>query len=104
LRNVKSLMRKALKLTGCSKVTKQLCIPLTYPWSTCVDLFADRRTQVALARLFRIFQLLDIAPASVSQAAFERVLAYLLNTGAARPHNSYRELVLAWNRLITLLH
>lgn len=103
LRNLNSLVRKALKITGHTAVTARLDIPLQYPWSACVDLFSDRRTRIALARLFRIFQVLDIAPAKVSTAAFDGVLRYLRTTGTLRPEANYRELVLAWNRLMTLL-
>ena len=103
LRNLKSLVRKALKITGHTAVTARLDIPLQYPWSACVELFSDRRTRIALARLFRIFQVLDIAPAKVSTAAFDGVLQYLRTAGTPRPEANYRELVLAWNRFMTLL-
>src|SRR5262245_23800849 len=103
LRNLLSLVRKALKVTGHTATTVRLDIPLEHPWSACVQLFRDRRTRIALARLFRIFQVSGIAPAQVSPAAFDRVLGYLKSTGTPRPEANYRELVLAWNRLMTLL-
>jgi hypothetical protein len=103
LRNLKSLVRRALKVTGNTAVTARLDIPLEYPWCACVDLFPDRRTRIALARLFRILQVSNIAPATVSTATFDRVLQYLRTTGTSRPEANYRELVLAWNRLVSLL-
>src|SRR5262249_19194040 len=98
-----SLVRRALKVTGHTEVSARLDIPLQYPWSACVALFPERRTRIALARLFRIFQALGIAPATVSTAAFDRVLQYLHSIGTTRPEANFREIVLAWNRLMNLL-
>ena len=103
LRNLKSLVRKALKVTGYTEVSARLNMPLHYPWSAYVGLFSDRRTRIALARLFRIFQVLGVAPAAVSTATFDRVLHYMQTLGTARPEANYREIVFAWNRLMSLL-
>jgi hypothetical protein len=103
LRNIKSLVRKALAATDHNAAPARLNFPLRHPWSGLVDLFPDRRSRIALARLFRIFQVLGIAPAEVSVAAFDRVLEYLRAAHTPRPEANYRELVLAWNRLSILL-
>lgn len=103
LRNIKSLVRKALGTTGHDAAPARLNFPLRHPWSGLVKLFPDRRSRIALARLFRIFQVLDIAPAEVSTATFDRVLEYLRTTCTSRPDANFRELVLAWNRLNSLL-
>lgn len=103
LRNMKSLIRKALVATGHGAASARLNFPLQHPWSGLVDLFSDRRSRIALARLFRIIQVLGIAPAEVSTATFDRVLEYLRAARTPRPEANYRELVLAWNRLSILL-
>jgi hypothetical protein len=102
-RNLRSLVRRSLEITGHTALRARLDLPLRYPWSACVDLFSDRRTRIALARLFRIFQVLGIAPAEISTASFGRVLQYLRAVGTPRSEANYRELALAWNRLVTLL-
>jgi integrase len=102
LRNLKSLIRKALIATGHGAAMARLDIPLQRPWAALVELFRDRRSRIALARLFRIFQSLGIAPAEVSPAAFARVLEFQHASGVCRPDASYREIVLAWNRLMAL--
>jgi integrase len=102
LRNIKSLVRKALMATGHGAAMARLNIPLQHPWSTLVKLFMDRRSRIALARLFRIFQLIEIAPREVSPAAFAKALDFQRNSGVSRPDANYRELVLAWNRLMAL--
>ena len=56
LRNLKSLVRQALIATGHSAAMARLDIPLQRPWATLVDLLPDRRSRIALARLFRIFR------------------------------------------------
>src|SRR5262249_32281912 len=103
LRNLRSLVRRSLVIAGHTTVTARLDMPLQHTWSACVDLFSDRRSRIALARLFRIFQVLGIAPPEVSIAAFDRVLQHLRIAGTPRPDANYREFVLAWNRLMTLL-
>jgi len=103
LRNIKSLVRKALAATGHDAAPARLNFPLQHPWSGLVNLFSDRRSRIALARLFRIFQVLHIAPADISAATFDRVLEYLRATCTSRPDANFRELVLAWNRLNILL-
>jgi hypothetical protein len=102
LRNLKSLVRRALIATGHGAAMARLDSPLQRPWATLVDLLPDRRSRIALARLFRIFRSLGIAPAEVSAAAFAKVLEFQRARGVSRPDANYRELVLAWNRLMTL--
>jgi hypothetical protein len=77
-------------------------MPLQRPWATLVELFSDRRSRIALTRLFRIFRSLGIASGEVSPAAFARVLEFQHASGVSRPDANYRELVLAWNRLMAL--
>jgi integrase len=102
LRNLKSLVRQALIATGHGAAMARLDSPLQRPWATLVDLLPDRRSRIALARLFRIFRSLGIALVEVSPAAFARVLEFQRARGVSRPDANYRELVLAWNRLMTL--
>jgi site-specific recombinase XerC len=102
LRNIKSLVRKALIATGHGAAMARLNFPLQQPWSMLIDLLPDRRSRIALARLFRIFQLIGIAPREVSPAAFTKALDFQRSSGVSRPDANYRELVLAWNRLIAL--
>jgi hypothetical protein len=102
LRNLKSLVRKALIATGHGSAMARLDIPLQRPWARLVRLLRDHRSRIALARLFRIFRSLGIAPGEVSPAAFARVVEFQHARGVSRPDANYRELVLAWNRLMTL--
>lgn len=102
LRNIRSLTRKALMVTGHGAASARLGFPLQPPWSTLVNLFTDPRSRIDLSRLFRIFQLLGIAPANVSPAAFAMVLEFQHAAGVSRPEASCRELLMAWNRLMAL--
>jgi hypothetical protein len=85
LRNLKSLVRKALIATGHGAAMARLDSPLQRPWATLVDLLLDRRSRIALARLFRIFRSLGIELAEVSLAAFAKVLEFQRARGVSRP-------------------
>ena len=103
LANVKSMVRRAMKLTGHAEAARRLDFPLAPTWQALADVVGDPRSRILLRRLFRILQLKGIAPAAVSPAAFEAVRDYLRLSGVNRPDATYRELVLEWNRLQSLL-
>ena len=103
LNNVKSMVRRSLKLTGHTNLSRRLDFPLDPTWQSLVGLFTDARTQMMLRRLFRIFQLKGIAPNAVCPSAFSAVHDYLHQSGVARVDATYREFVLGWNRLQNLL-
>jgi hypothetical protein len=103
LANVRSMVRRSLKLTGHGNVSRRLDLPLDPTWKALAGLFDDPRTRMMLRRLFRILQLRGIKPEAVSPSAFALVRDYLHQTGIARVDATYREFVLAWNRLQDLL-
>ena len=92
-----------MKLTGHAEAARRLDFPLAPIWQALADVVGDPCSRILLRRLFRILQLKGIAPAAVCPAAFETVRDYLRLSGVDRPDAKYRELVLEWNRLQSLL-
>ena len=103
LANVKSLVRRAMNLTGHTEVSPRLDFPLDPIWDQLANLPGNPRSRILLRRLFRIFQLKGIAPSALCPAAFQAVRDYLRLSGTDRPDAKYRELVIEWNRLNALL-
>jgi hypothetical protein len=103
LTNVRSRVRVAMRLTGHNQAARRLDVPLGTVWEELLGLAAEPADRIALKRLFRILQLQSVEPAALSPAAFDRVRRYLHETGASRPDAVYRNMVMAWNRLNSLL-
>jgi hypothetical protein len=59
--NVKSMVRRAMTLTGHAEAARRLDFPLKPTWKALADAVGDPRSRILLRRLFRIFQLKGIA-------------------------------------------
>jgi hypothetical protein len=103
LANIRSMVRRALRETGHQNTARRLDFPLEPTWKALSDLPADSGARMLLRRLFRIFQLKGIEPDALSPAAFEDVRQHLHVIGDRRADATYREFVIAWNSLSSLL-
>jgi hypothetical protein len=101
--NIKSLVRRAVAATVAEPARRRLDTHLNPTWTALVQLGRDQGDRIVLKRLFRIFQENGIEPGALTTGAFDGVRGYLRATGASRPDASYRKMVIAWNRLNTLL-
>ena len=115
--NLRSRVRRAVAATTAEPARRRLDFPLSATWEQLASLlkpalkeapkFKDKNLvygdYIVLRCLFRIFQLHGIEPRAVTQASFDRALAYLQETGVSRPHAVYRNMVITWNRLQSLL-
>ena len=101
--NIRSLVRRAIASTVAEPARRRLDTPLPSLWRRLSALAPDRGERFVLRALFRIFVLLGLEPGSLTTASFEQARAYLRDSGRSRPEATYRRMVIAWNRLQTLL-
>jgi hypothetical protein len=101
--NIRSLVRRAVAATVANLPRRRLDTPLPTLWHRLSALATDRGERFVLRALFRIFVLLELEPGSLTSASFEQARVYLRDSGRSRPEATYRRMVIAWNRLVTLL-
>ena len=98
LRNLKSLVGKALQMTGITTVPRRSRTPLSPEWKPLLDAVEDRHRRHRLSRLARNMSERGVKPADVDDELVDRYREELISKSlVTRPKQSGRETVLAWN-------
>jgi hypothetical protein len=95
---MRSLVLKALKLSGVAVLPSRNLSPLSPEWQRLYERLPKRPQRVNLSRLIHRCSGLGIAPHEVTQEIFERFADELDQYGfRARPRQVYRDACRAWN-------
>jgi integrase len=96
--NLRSLVLKALRLTGIAALPSRHVSPLSPEWQRLYDLLPKRPQRVNLSRFMHCCSELGIAPQDVTQEEFVRFADEIEHRGLrARPRQAYRDACRAWN-------
>ena len=96
--NVRSLVLKALKLTGIAAIPSRHNSALSPEWQRLYHLLPKRPQRVSLSRFMHRHSELGVGPQEVTQEAFERFADEIEQYGLrARPRQTYRDACRAWN-------
>ncbi|MBK1659853.1 hypothetical protein [Paracraurococcus ruber] len=97
--NVRSLLRRALALTGVALPAGPSRDARSEAWQALTDGLPDFRARHHLTRLSRHCSRAGIAPAEVDDAVLDRFLAHLeADPLVARPRSIHRDAIREWNR------
>jgi integrase len=98
-RNVKSLVRQALKLTGLATVPGRSLVPLSPEWATLLSLLPNQRLRTGLSRLARFCSAAAIDPGQVDDGVMASFLDAMRNEGMInKPRSVHRTACVTWNR------
>jgi integrase len=102
--NVRSLLLKALLLSGCKVLPGRALHPLTPAWAALEALLPDRYFRAALSRLLHYCSAQGIAPAAVDQAVFDGFGVSLQNDSFIRHQRvAHQNAARQWNRAVATI-
>jgi integrase len=97
--NVRSLMRKALDVSGISVMPGRYLAPLTPAWAALHLRLLTRTLRIGLSRFLHFCSASDIEPQAVTEETFAWFLDALEREGLlANPRTVHRETCRCWNR------
>src|SRR4051794_4687960 len=98
--NIKSLLLKALEITGCRIMPGRSLYPLTPPWAALMALLQhDRYFTASLSRLAHYGSAQGIAPDDVDQGVFDRFGEAIRNDSLIRNQAvAHQNAIRMWNR------
>ena len=102
--NVRSLLLKALALSGCKVLPGRSLHPLTPAWAALEALLPDRYFKAALSRLMHFCSAQGIAPDAVDQEVFDRFGAAIMSDSFIRNQRvAHQNAARLWNRAVATL-
>jgi integrase len=98
-RNVRSLLRSALKRVGLAYVPGRYREPFTPAWEDLFRYLNDRRIRLGLSRLGRYCGAIGIAPDEVNDEVIAKFVADLRENGfGSKAQRIHRNVCMLWNR------
>ena len=98
-RNVKSDVRRAIKVSGLASTEIETDAPLTDAWESTAQLAPDATNRSMIRRLGRYCSAHQITPTQVDDQLIQEYLNYLdANQRSRTPARSVSDLIRAWNR------
>ena len=100
-RNIKTNVRRAIKLSDLSEETGVADVPLSYAWQRLIDDLSDPKRRAVIRRFALFCSGCQVAPADVDDAILARYHAFLEATQLYRdPARSVIVLAWAWNKAV----
>jgi integrase len=98
--NIKSLLLKAMEITGCRVLPGRSLHPLTPPWAELYEgLQGDRYFRASLSRLMHFCSAQRITPLEVDQSVFDRFGQAIVKDSFIRNQSTaYQNAIRLWNR------
>ena len=102
--NIKSLVLKALAVTGCKVLPGRSLHPLTPAWAALDALLPDKYFRAALSRLMHYCSAQGIEPGDVDQAVFDRFGTAIMSDSFIRNQRvAHQTAARLWNRAVATL-
>jgi integrase len=97
-RNIRSLVGKALQMTGIVRAPRRSSERMSPDWHNLVALLCDRYDRSKLSRLARYCSTNSILPSQLDDAVISGFAAFLSETLVDRPKAVCRDAVITWNK------